>query len=185
MNIFLIGHRCTGKTTVGRILAESMSLRYVDTDNVIVSAIGESIRVAVEENGWDYFRRWEAKIMAQVCADDGQVVGTGGGVILNPENTAAMRRNGLVIWLKADPETIIKRMKIDDQTRRSRPSLTGKASSGEVVEILSQRGPLYRQASDIAVVTDNLSPEMVADDIIRGLVTRKNDDTFQGKREQK
>ena len=185
MNIFLIGYRCTGKTTVGRVLAESMSLRYVDTDDDIVSAIGESIHAAVEEKGWDYFRRWEAKIMAKVCGDDGLVVGTGGGVILNPENTAAMRRNGMVIWLKADPETIIKRMKMDDQTRRSRPSLTGKASSGEVVEVLSQRAPLYRQASDIAVVTDNLSPKMVADEIIRGLVTGKNDAIHQRKREPK
>ena len=103
-----------------------MSLRFVDTDDMIVKAIGQSICTLVTERGWDYFRRQEAKIIAEVCADDGQVVGTGGGGILNPENTAAMNRNGTVVWLKTKPETIVRRMKIDDDSREVRPSLTGK-----------------------------------------------------------
>jgi len=171
MNIFLIGIRCTGKTTVGRILARSMSLRFVDTDDGIVRAIGQSICTAVTERGWDYFRRQEAKIIAEVCAGDGQVVGTGGGVILNPENIVAMNRSGTVVWLKAKPETTVRRMKIDDDSRGVRPSLTGKPASVEVGEVLSQRTPLYRQASDIEVMTDNRSPEIVAGEIIRALAS--------------
>ncbi len=179
MNIFLIGYRCTGKTTVGRILAGSLSLRFVDTDDMIVKAIGQSICTLVTERGWDYFRRQEAKIMAKVCADDGQVIGTGGGMILNPENTAAMNRNGMVIWLKANPETIVRRMKTDDKARRSRPSLTGKPVSVEAGEVLSQRTHLYRQASDIEVMTDNRSPEMVAREIDRTLVSMKKADVIE------
>jgi len=183
MNIFLIGYRCTGKTTVGRILARSMSLRFVDTDDVIVSAIGQSIRATVTERGWDYFRRWEAKIMAKVCAADGQVVGTGGGVILNPENTAAVNRNGTVVWLKANPETIVRRMEIDDDARGFRPSLTGQPASVEVGEVLSQRELLYRQAADIEVMTDNLTPEMITAEITQALATVDNDPTRQRQRE--
>lgn len=175
MNIFLIGYRCTGKTTVGRILAKSMSLRFVDTDDGIVREIGQSIRAVVAEKGWGHFRQWEAKIMAEVCAGDGQVVGTGGGVILDPENIAAMNRNGTVVWLKAKPETIVRRMKIDDDFRGVRPSLTGKPASVEAVKVLSQRAPLYRQAADIEEVTDKRSPERVAGEIIEALASMEKD----------
>ncbi len=181
MNIFLIGYRCTGKTTVGRILARLLSLRFVDTDDGIVRAIGQSICTVVAEKGWDHFRRWERKIMVRVCADDGQVVGTGGGVILNPENTVIMKRSGTVIWLKASPETIVRRIKTDDDTPGFRPSLTGKAASAEAVEILSQRAPLYRQASDFEVMTDDRSTEMVACEIIRVLAFMVNDSTCKRK----
>lgn len=173
MNIFLIGFRCTGKTTVGRILAKSMSLRFVDTDDLIVGKMGRSIRTLVTERGWDHFRQWEAKILAQVCTGDGQVVGTGGGVILNPENIAAMKPSGTVVWLKAKLETISFRMGSDDDALGLRPSLTGKPVSVEIGEVLSQRAPLYRQAADIEVITDNKSPQMITDIIMRALASKK------------
>ena len=182
MNIFLIGFRCTGKTTVGRILAKSMSLRFVDTDDVIVGKLGQSIRAVVVKRGWNHFRRWETKIMAEVCADDGQVVGTGGGVILDPENIAAMNRNGAVVWLKANPETIVRRMEIDHYAWGFRPSLTGKPASIEVGEVLPQREPLYGQAADIEVVTDNMSPQMVAGEIVQVLASMEKDGMLQRKR---
>lgn len=169
MNVFLIGFRCTGKTTVGRILSESLGLRFIDTDRQFVAEAGQSIDSAVNTHGWRHFRQWEANILAQVCTGEGQVVATGGGVILNPDNVAGMNRSGAVVWLCASPETIVRRMTGDDDSQISRPSLTGKAPSVEVIEVLSQRTPLYRQAADIEVMTDERSQGMIADEIVQAL----------------
>jgi len=80
-----------------------------------------------------------------------------------------------VVWLKAKPETIVRRMKIDDDSRGVRPSLTGKPASVEAVKVLSQRAPLYRQAADIEEITDKRSPERVAGEIIEALASMEKD----------
>lgn len=183
MNVFLIGFRCTGKTVVGRLLAKSLALRFVDTDDVVVRAMGPSIRAVVAEKGWDHFRRWEEKIMAAVCAADGQVVGTGGGVILIPETIRTMKKSGTVVWLKASPKTIARRMERDSDSRDLRPSLTGKPVLIEIGEVLSQRKSLYRQAADLELVTDDKSPESIAAEIIRSL--NRSNKGFKDRRAQR
>lgn len=156
---------------MGRLLAKSIALPFVDTDELIIQTTGQAIQTTVSEKGWPHFRQLETKTMAAVCDKDGQVVGTGGGVILNSANVHAMRRCGKVVWLSAAPETIARRIRTDRDSQKMRPSLTGKSASSEVVAVLSQRTALYRQAADIEVQTDGRSPAEVAETIIQALAS--------------
>jgi shikimate kinase len=167
MNVFLIGYRCTGKTRVGKCLAVSLGWPFVDTDALIVSRQNRSIRRIVEEEGWPVFRRIEKQVFKDVCIGDGQVVSTGGGIILNADNVALMRQSGHVVLLKATVTTILQRMVEDDQSAGSRPALTcEKNIEREIRHTLTERMPLYQDAMNISLETDTLSVEEITRDII-------------------
>ena len=106
MNIFLIGYRGTGKTSVGQMLASILKRPFVDTDNELTSRVGMSISEFVHQNSWGDFRKTEQSVIQKVCTLDGHVVATGGGVVLTPQNVTRMQSSGFLIWLKALPETI-------------------------------------------------------------------------------
>jgi len=154
MNIFLIGYRCTGKTSAGKALAEKLGQPFADSDSEIVKEQGMSVAEMVSAHGWDFFREKEQSVIRRLCAGDRQVVSTGGGVILNPENVKNMRQSGLVVWLKASPETIRKRILNDEATSHLRPSLTAKGLTEEIEDVLSIRTPLYEGAMNFSVDTD-------------------------------
>jgi len=169
-NIFLIGYRCTGKSSVGKLLAEKLGWPFIDTDALLVSESGISIKEIVETHGWDIFRKMEHAIVSQVCILDRRVVATGGGVVLNEANVNLMRKSGKMVWLKALPETIKSRMMRDQDTAAFRPSLTPKGRFPEIDEMLIQREPLYRQAMDFCVETDDRNVDEIGDSIVRQLV---------------
>jgi len=169
-NIFLIGYRCTGKSSVGKLLSQKLGWPFIDTDSLLVSESGISIKEIVETHGWDRFRKMEHVIVNQVCIPDRRVVATGGGVVLNEANVNLMKKYGKIIWLKALPETIKSRMMRDQGTAAFRPSLTTKDSFSEIEEMLIQRDPLYRQAMDFCVETDDRSADEIRDTIVRQLV---------------
>ena len=163
MNIVLIGYRGTGKTAVGEKLAQSLAWPLLQLDNMIVGRAGCSIPEIVENSGWDYFRDLESQAVAEVAKNDSCVIDTGGGVILREQNVVHLKQNGLLFWLKADPDTIISRIKDDT----SRPSLTGnKSFIEEVQEILQQRTPLYQKAQDVTIETAGRTIDSIADEII-------------------
>ena len=110
MNIFLIGYRCTGKTSVGRNLAKSLGRPFFDADAEIVEEQGLNISEIVSQQGWDAFREMEKAIIKKMCALDDFVVATGGGVVLDDENIENMKKSGVLVWLKATPGTIKKRI---------------------------------------------------------------------------
>jgi shikimate kinase len=165
MNLWLIGYRCTGKTTVGRILAEAAGLRFVDADVALTREIGQSISAFVSENGWPAFRREESRILQQLSREDEQVAATGGGVILDPANVQIMRETGTVVWLTARPETILSRLGEDPGTAENRPALTEQALSAEVRATLAEREPLYANAAHHSVETDGRGPGEIAERI--------------------
>ncbi|MGD8292831.1 MAG: shikimate kinase [Desulfobacterales bacterium] len=165
-NLFLIGYRCTGKTSVGKRLATFLDRAFVDTDSVIVSDAGMDIRKIVAHHGWQEFRRLEHLALQQVCLSDRQIVATGGGIVLDGTNVELMKNTGQVIWLKATPDTIRRRMLMDQASEGSRPALTSKDSIAEIEGTLAERKPLYRQAMDFAVDTDNFRLDEIVNNII-------------------
>ena len=153
-NLFLIGYRCTGKTTVGKTLAEKLSRSFVDTDALVVTHQGVSIKEIVDSHGWECFRGMEHASLKKVSASDRQVVATGGGIVLNDENVMLMKKSGKIIWLRAKLETIKARMAQDTDTQDFRPALTLQDSISEIEETLQLRKPLYKKAMDFYVDTD-------------------------------
>jgi shikimate kinase len=163
MNIVLIGYRGTGKSVVGRILADRLDMAYVGMDANIVKRAGMPIPQIVEKFGWPRFRDIETEEALDLSGKDHLIIDTGGGVIERPENIPALKENGAVFWLKASVDTIVRRIQGGDQ----RPALTeGKTFTEEVAEVLEDRLPKYRDAAQYDIDTDDLTPEQVAEKII-------------------
>lgn len=167
MNIFLIGYRCTGKTTVGRSLAKRLERLFFDTDLELVKEQGINISDIVSKRGWAAFREIEKRVIQCACERDNQVVATGGGAVLDEDNVKRMKDSGVIVWLKADINTIEKRIIEDNTTRDFRPSLTSKGSVEEVRETLLTRNPFYERAMDFFVDTDSMDIEAVCDTIVQ------------------
>jgi shikimate kinase len=168
-NLFLVGYRCTGKSSVGRSLAATLSLPFIDTDSLVVSENGMSIREIVISRGWEAFRRLEHTALQQVCTMDRRVVATGGGIVLDADNIKLMKKSGRIIWLRASPETIKARMLQDQASKTLRPALTSTDSISEIEETLVERAPLYQHAMDFSVDTDHRGVDEICDFIIRRL----------------
>jgi len=169
MNLVLIGYRCTGKTTIGQILADRLGWPLVDTDTLIQQRAGRSIKQIVEDGGWPEFRRIEREVVADVAAGDRQVVSAGGGAVLDEANTRALRAGGKVILLTCAPETIWERMKADPKTLAERPDLTDDGGIDEVRNLLHQRRDHYDGACHYRIPTDRFSPEETAGRILAWL----------------
>lgn len=175
MNIFLIGYRCTGKTSIGKSLARMLEWSFVDADLELVDKHGMTISEIVSKEGWSSFREKEKAIIKRLSALDKHVVATGGGVILDIENVEQLKKSGTIIWLKATPETIKERILQDQNTEELRPSLTSKGLVEEIKETLLDRKPLYESAMDFSVDTDNRSIDDICGRIIEGLKVYKRD----------
>ena len=169
LNLFLIGFRCTGKSSVGRSLSEKLGRPFVDTDSLLVTKQKMSIKEIVGAHGWESFRQMEHVNLKNVCNSDEQVVATGGGVVLNEDNVMHMQKSGRIIWLKATPETIKTRMLQDKDTQEFRPALTLDDSISEIEETLSAREHLYKSATDLFVDTDDITIRAITDIIIEKL----------------
>ncbi len=166
MNLFLIGYRCTGKTSVGRRLAEALGLRFVDADQMLTAERKESVARIVARGGWPLFRRLEKEVLSRICAEDGQVVATGGGAVLDEDNRRLMRQRGMVIWLQAAPDEICDRMCRDAATADQRPALAEKSALCEVTEILGERTALYAATMHAAVETTQKTMDAVCSEIL-------------------
>jgi shikimate kinase len=151
MNIFLIGYRCSGKTSVGKSLAQSLGLSFIDADEELVKRQGLPIDEIVKKKGWGVFREIETAVINQMSALDGHVIATGGGSVLNQENVKNMKESGVLVWLKATHDVIKERMLQDKNTKHFRPSLTSKGLDEEIQETLSTRNTYYEKAMDFYV----------------------------------
>lgn len=169
MNLFLIGSRCTGKSSVGKSLSKKIGWPFIDLDLKLVEEQGATIADIVSRQGWDAFREMERALVQSICARDRHVVPTGGGVVLDENNVKDMKRSGILIWLKAAPETIRNRMLNDQGTEAQRPSLTSKGLLEEIDDTLVKRNPLYENAMDFFVLTDGYSVEEICNIIIEKL----------------
>lgn len=163
MKIILIGYRGTGKSEVGKLLAERLKMKYVGMDDGIIKHAGISIPEIVEKYGWPVFRDMETAAVSDLSGQDNLVIDTGGGVIERPENIDLLRQNSKIFWLKASVSAIVARIQTDTQ----RPALTeGKTFTDEIAEVLDRRILKYKNAAHHEIDTDNLTVEQVAERII-------------------
>ncbi|MBI5557473.1 MAG: shikimate kinase [Deltaproteobacteria bacterium] len=152
--IILTGYRATGKTSVGKILADRLLFRFIDTDQGIEKKKGQSISNMVSDHGWEYFRAAERDFLASLLPEEKLVIAPGGGAILHQEVWEKLMETSLVVWLQADVHTIAQRLGADNLSLSQRPSLTGEDVIQEVKSVLAVRGPLYKNGSHYTVSTE-------------------------------
>lgn len=159
-NIILTGFMGTGKTTVGKLLAEQLQYDFVDTDALIESQAGRSIPEIFAGLGEAAFRRMEGDVALELAEREGLVIATGGRLMLDPDNVVALGRNGRIFCLVATPEEILTRVKNDGL----RPLLAGSNPAVRIAALLQEREEKYRRFPQ--VITSGKTPQQVADTLL-------------------
>jgi len=163
-NVFLVGLMGAGKTTVGRLLARRLKLRFYDSDREIERRCGVKIPVIFEIEGEAGFRAREEQAIAELTALQDIVLATGGGAVLSEENRRHLAGGGTVVYLDARPEDLFQRVRQD----RNRPLLAGADPLRRLRELHAERDPLYRSLADLVIETGAQSVPSLA----RGLLER-------------
>jgi shikimate kinase len=172
VKVVLIGYRCTGKSAAGRRLAERLGASFVDTDERVEAEAGGTVAEIVRAEGWAGFRRRESSVLFRLKEDEARVVATGGGVVLDPRNREILKSLGLVVWLDASPEAVVRRMDADAGSRGRRPGLTELEPEAEARSLLKEREPLYRQAADLRIDTTDIGIDDVVEELCRRIDQR-------------
>lgn len=162
--VILIGMMGAGKSAIGRRLARSLELPFIDSDTEIEKAAGMSIPDIFARHGEAYFRAGEARVMSRLLEGGACVLATGGGAWVNPETRALAHKRGISIWLDADLDTLMKRVR----RRSSRPLLKTPDPEGTLRSLLQQRAPLYAEA-DIVVPSRDVAHELMVHDTLAAL----------------
>jgi shikimate kinase len=157
-----------GKSAVGRALARKLGRRFIDLDRLIEKTEGMTVRDIFDQKGESYFRRLEKKVLIGVLQCQGQVVATGGGVVMDEENLKVLREKSLLVCLTASPEVLLKRV----GNGAKRPLLGGTDRRGRIEELLKLREKNYVQAR-VCVDTSDLTVNQVVEKIINLLNVRK------------
>ena len=163
--LYLIGYRGTGKTTVGRLLAERIGWTFLDADVVLEAAAGQSIKEIFAAEGEAGFRDREAQNLRELSTRSQCIVATGGGIIVRDGNRRVLKDTGFVVWLTASVDVIATRVAADPSTGERRPNLTV-GGTVEIAELLKQRESLYRDCADLEIDTNGRSPEFVVERIL-------------------
>jgi len=166
-NIVLTGFMGTGKTTVGRLLAEKLGYEFVDTDIVIEARNGRSITTIFSEQGEAAFRQMERELAQELGQKEGLIISTGGRMMIDPENVQALGENGRILCLVAAPENILLRVQNDEKGMK-RPLLQGSNPLERIIELLQERWEQYQQFPQI--MTDNKTPDEVLQTVIDILI---------------
>jgi shikimate kinase len=162
--LLLVGMMGAGKTTVGRLLAQRLGWGYLDSDAQVTRTTGRSVPEIFSEDGELAFRKEETKALTTaVSGADPMVVSVAGGAVLSEANRALLARAGIVVWLRARPETLSKR--VGDGAGRP---LLGDDPAGALAALYEVRRPLYDSVAAVTVDVDDLSPEAVADRVLAG-----------------
>jgi shikimate kinase len=164
-NIYLVGMMGAGKTTVGRLLARRLRLRFYDTDHEIERRCGVKIPVIFEIETEAGFRARETQVIAELTKLDGIVLATGGGAILEAENRQRLSTHGSVVYLRARPEDLYERVRHD----RNRPLLATADPLARLREIHRERDPLYVEVADLIMDTGRQGIQVLARDLLEKL----------------
>lgn len=165
MKIVLTGFMGTGKTSVGWELSRMLGYPFVDTDVLIEEREGMPVSLIFRERGEEYFREAERSVVKEVSEMSDAVIATGGGVIKDNSNVKNLSRRGVLVWLRADPKIILRRVMAEGGKR---PLLNVKEPLKEIIKLLSERESLYMK-SDMAVDTNYITPGEAAKEIIERL----------------
>lgn len=160
-NIALCGFMGTGKSSVGRLVAETLHFAFLDTDTVIEARAGKSISQIFDEQGEAAFREWEKRIVKELELRDRTVIATGGGLVMDPDNLARLKSHALVVCLWASPETIWSRVK----NQSHRPLLNEADPLAKIRSLLAERASAYKQA-EVLLSTELRSAREVAQQVL-------------------
>ena len=162
-NIILIGYRGSGKTTLGRLLADQLWKKFVDVDEVTCRKLGgRTIAQIWEQDGEPAWREAEIEVTKEVLAKKDQVIGLGGGTLMQPEakRTVAEAPNAIRIYLKCEPQELFRRIANDTRSAATRPHLTGLGGGlEEIQQVLAQRDPVYQAVADHVFDVTMVDPE--------------------------
>jgi shikimate kinase len=161
MSVVLIGYRGSGKTTIGRRLADRLWQDFVDTDERIVERAGKPIKAIFETDGEEFFRSLEAAVLGEVLALEERVIALGGGAVVREANRKLLLGcRHSIIYLRCEAESLLKRIESDPNSISSRPDLTPLGGGiDEIRKVLAEREPLYRQVMKAELDVTNLTPE--------------------------
>ncbi len=164
-NIILIGLMAVGKSTVGRLLAGMLGLRFYDADHVIEARAGAPISWIFDVEGEAGFRDREQQVLDDLTREEGVVLATGGGAVLRPENRAVLGERGVVVLLDTSVDRLVERTRGD----RKRPLLQSGNPRETLERLAAERGPLYREIADYRFLTDRQGPKVLAREIVNTL----------------
>lgn len=162
----------SGKTAVGRVLAEKLNKQFVEPDSLIEQKAGKSIPQIFARDGETAFRELEIELTKEVARGKNQVIACGGGIVLNKINIDRLKDEAVIVYLTASPAVILKRTSAD---KNERPLLLSSNKAVTIGELLRFRKPFYERAADIKIDTSKLDIKSVADEIIARL---KEDENF-------
>jgi shikimate kinase len=162
--IVMVGMMGAGKSSIGRRLAARLGLPFIDADAEIEQAANATISEIFETHGEAYFRDGERRVIQRLLDGTPKVLATGGGAFISPETRAAIRAAGVSIWLKADRDLILQRVK----RRSNRPLLKTAEPEAVVDRLLAERNPIYAEA-DIHIQSRDVAHDVVIDDILAAL----------------
>lgn len=164
--IVLVGMMASGKTSVGRLLAQRLNLPFLDADHEIEAAAHMTVPEIFARHGEPYFRSGEKRVIARLLATGPAVLATGGGAFMNGETREAVAARGVSVWLKADAETIVRRAR----RRSNRPLLQTSDPEKTVRDLMAVRYPVYALA-DVTVESEDGPHENTADAVLAALAS--------------
>jgi 3-dehydroquinate synthase len=164
-NVFLVGLMGAGKTTIGRILARKLGLKFIDSDHEIEARTGATIPWIFEIEGEPSFRRREAEVIRELTAQEGLVLATGGGAILNADNRTYLKERGTVIYLRTTVNSILQRTAHD----KNRPLLQTADPRRKLEELMDVRDPLYLEIADLVIDTGRPNVQSMVQTILNQL----------------
>ncbi|MCI0493655.1 shikimate kinase [candidate division KSB1 bacterium] len=173
--LYLIGFMGAGKTTVGKLLAEKLNQPFVDIDDVIEKKADLTIPIMFEKYDEDYFRKLETDALQRIASDRGNVIATGGGIILNAKNRQIMKSTGITIYLKWHSAVLFQRIK-NSTHRPLLKSINESQLVHQIETMLQQRQPFYEGADIIIDANENTSPDAIVELIIQQLMSRNQMD---------
>jgi shikimate kinase len=162
--IVLMGFMGTGKSEVGRRLAQRLGRAFVDTDQLVEERTGKRVAAIFADEGEAAFRRLEREAVAEAVGRGGAVIAVGGGAVLDPDNAQILREAGVMIYLTARPEVILRR--VGDVATRP---LLRDDPHGAVRRLLAERGPVYAAAADLTFDTSEHAADRVVQEIQQAL----------------
>ncbi|HEY1444056.1 MAG TPA: shikimate kinase [Acidimicrobiales bacterium] len=161
-HILLVGMMGAGKSTTGQLVADRLGWGYRDSDADVAAMTGLSVPELFARDGEAAFRKAEAEVLSSACADERPlVISVAGGAVLDPANRALIAKSGTVIWLRARPETLGRR--VGDGAGRP---LLGDDPTAAMVRLLTERAPLYAELARLVIDVDDLTPSEVAERIL-------------------
>lgn len=154
-NIVLVGFMGCGKSTIGKKLAQKLNRKFIDTDTLLEEKTGKKIKDIFKRNGETAFRQAEAEAIKEIENLNELVIACGGGAVLNSRNVKSLKKNGILIYLKANPSVLFNRVKHTNK----RPLLDTQNKEKQFYKIFSERTTVYENVADIIIDTEGNGPE--------------------------